>query len=79
MLLLYRDSRILLSAKITALGAAALVHIVVLLTGLGLVCRSAMLADNIFDLDVPQWSSWLRSGRFGSRGCLRRDACFLCR
>ena len=77
-LLLYRDSRILLSAEITALWAATLVHIVFLLTGLGLVSRSAMLADNIFNLDVPQWCSWLRPGWFGNRGCLWRDASFLC-
>ena len=78
MLLLYRDSRILLSAEITALWAAALVHIVIFLTGLSLDSRSAMLADNIFDLDVPQWCSWLRPRRFGNRGCLWRDASFLC-
>ena len=77
-LLLYRDSRILLSAEITALGAAAFVHIVVLLTRLGLVSRCAMLADNIFDVNVPQWCSWLRPGWFGNRSCLRKDACFLC-
>lgn len=75
-LLLYRDGR-LLGAEIAALGAAAFVQVVVLLAGLGLISRCAVLAQDVFDMNVSQRRDLLRPGLFGHRGCLWRDASFL--